>query len=161
MPASIISRACFREEQLFAIADQVRRRSRGFGHRGFRRPRWNRPGRLAPAENLDDALGRVRGHVHHGVARVRRGVRRQDDIVEAQKRMVRGGRFVREDIQAGARDHSFPQRLDEFRFVHHLGARAIDQVRRRLHQPEFSHPDDSPGLRVERQIQRNEVRRGE
>ena len=67
--------------------------------------------------------------------------------------------FVLVDVQPGAGDAALPQGLHQGPLVHHRSPGGVDEKGRGLHAPQLTGADEVAGVRGQRHVQRNEVRR--
>ena len=110
------------------------------------------------AKRLKDALD---GHLRHLRPRRDAGaadVRRDNDVVQRQQRVVEGHRLDLRHVQPGRGDASLLQRRVQRPLVDDRAARRVHQHRRRLHQRQLPLADEVSRLRRKRHVQADEVR---
>ena len=142
-PKAISPRLTSRQQ----IADPARRRDRAGA-------------RPLATEQLVDLFDHGFGHPGDPGVGVRCDMRRDDHVRHRQKRVRHIGRLGVEDVKAGARKVTVLERLDECRFVDDGASADVDEIRARRHQPELAVPDEMPGFRRQRRVERQEVRPG-
>lgn len=84
----------------------------------------------------------MQGHALHRFGRKRGAMRRNDDIVQCQERVMRRGRFLLEDIQSGAGDAFGLQCFDKCVLVHNIAACRVQKVSCGFHSSQFSTPQE-------------------
>jgi hypothetical protein len=85
-------------------------------------------------------------------------VRRDNDVIELEQRVVGLHRFLLEDIQAGAGDLSRGQCSVQRCLVHDRTARRVDQVGTAFHEPDQARADQAARLLAQRAVDAQEVR---
>ena len=110
-------------------------------------------------ERCDDLLGD--DHARSVLRLLGRGgeVGRHDDVLELEQ--LAGVRLGREDVERGARDLPVPDGLRERALVDELAAGGVDDPDAVAHLGERPGVDEVPGLVGERQVQGQELGRGE
>ena len=99
----------------------------------------------------------VAGYAGEALVREAQAMRRDDDVVERQDRVVPGRRLDLEDVEPSARDAPGGERLVERALLDDRAPRGVDDVRRGLHQRDLARPDQAARRRAQRAIDRDEV----
>jgi hypothetical protein len=87
-------------------------------------------------------------------------VRHQNDVFEREQTGM-NMRLVLVHVEAGALDDALAKGPGQSLFVYDRSARCVDQIRRSLHARQRRAIDQMPGLRRQRDVKGNHVRRGE
>ena len=85
-------------------------------------------------------------------------MRRQDDVVEPDQRIVEREWLDLEDVEAGAGDPAIAQRGHERLLIDQLAPADVDEVGGWLHQGQLRRADQSAGRLGEPAVQADEVR---
>jgi hypothetical protein len=85
-------------------------------------------------------------------------VRRADDAVEAEERVVRRGRLLLEDVERRATDVAGGDRVGERALVHEPTAGAVHEQHPLLHPRDRRSVHDVPRLIRQRDVERDHVR---
>ena len=99
---------------------------------------------------------------HRGDAQLRLGgrsaeVRRGDDLIKAEQRIIGRRRLFLEHVERRTGDLAAAQGINQRRFINQSAARAVDEAHARLHLFNARRVDDAARLFGERRVQGDEV----